>query len=384
MVELKSQVREMNEAKEELAVAVTEQRRERFAAAFRNAFLISTDKKRIEEHVQDLTNLRRENEIMRSKISSQAVQLEESHKHTQELVTENHALANSLQQLTHEYDAKTSQMTLKARSQDEIIASLEHRLEEREAELNSESHAAAELKRKLESLTMDLTGLTNTAEREALEKNRVRTAFEAAVMQHLADTEALRRRKEAHKQTVADERQRSSALRKTIQSHEEERHALLSTVKALQSVIREKDFLVSAANAACEDARRSAEELRREVADKDHIVRSLTSAVEEYKTASSKWMTELTLRDREVARLRGMSSTSDFPDAHGLKAAWATHQSPNVVRRGFDVLPSSASARRSPQRSPSRQTLHTSNSAAMAVQPITPLRYSPSPRKLVR
>lgn len=308
MEQLKDKMKEMDLAKQELAVAVTEQKRERFAAAFRNAFVISTDKKRIEQHVASLNELTDENMQLKRRVALLTSEVGERTQMHHALVKENGQLADGLQRVRSELDTTVAKLDQQTRNLDEMKSAFERQLttsEERIAELTGE---AERYKKRIESMTADLTGLTHAAERETMEKNRVRNSFEEAVMAHMREVEELRKKKDAYKLAVAEEKQRVLALRKGMTSHDEERQSLLETIRALQTLIKEKDFLVSTAHAQCDDAVLRADDARKKLAERDETIRALLVALKEYQEASHSWMSDLSTRDREIARLTALAT----------------------------------------------------------------------------
>lgn len=308
MADLKSQMKEMDEAKQELAVQITESKRERFAAAFRNAFLLQTDKKRIQEHVEDLTRLREEAVQMKFAIRTLTQEVEEKRKNNIALLQENETVSHGLHHLREEYDAALAKWELQHRSTTEIKASLESQLETASSDKKANDAESDRQKKRLELLTADLMGLKNTAEREAMEKTRVRSDYEAAVMGHMSSMEALRKKKENYKQQVGSEQAKSRALEKAISTRNLERNSLLETIRALQALVKEKDFLVSTAHEQCAEAQERFDSAKRQLADRDETIAALRSALSEYENAAQQWMSDLSLRDREISRLKSLTA----------------------------------------------------------------------------
>jgi chromosome segregation ATPase len=308
MADLKSQMKEMDEAKQELAVQITESKRERFAAAFRNAFLIQSDKKRIQEHVEDLTRLREEAVQMKFAIRTLTHEAEEMRNNNAALLRENDTISHGLHHLREEYDATLAKWELQHRSATEIKASLESQLEAALAEKSANDAEADRQKKRLNLLTADLMGLKNTAEREAMEKTRVRSDYEAAVMEHMSSIEAMRKKKEHYKQQVGSEQAKSRALDKAISTRNLERTSLLETIRALQALVKEKDFLVSTAHQQCAEAQERYESATRQLSERDETIAALRAALAEYEGAAQQWMSDLSIRDREVSRLKALTA----------------------------------------------------------------------------
>lgn len=307
MADLKLQMKEMDVAQQELAVQISESKRERFAAAFRNAFLLQTDKKRIEAHVQDLTRLREESVQMKYSIRTLTQELNETRGNNTALLQENQTISDGLHHLREEYDAALAKWELQHRSNTEIKSSLEAKLEEAEAEKKAAAAEAVRQKRHLDLLTADLMGLKHTAERETMEKTRVRGDFETAVMNHMDALESMRKKKESYKQQVGAEQQRSKALEKSIATRNSERTSLLETIKALQALVKEKDFLVSTAHMQCSEAQERFEVANKALGERDEVIRALRAALGEYEHAAQQWMSDLSIRDKEIARLKTLT-----------------------------------------------------------------------------
>jgi hypothetical protein len=359
---LKEKVAEMDAMKQELTVTVNQQKRERFATAFRNAFLIARDKKKIEEHFTELLTLRSQVADLRKSYEMAEVSIAEQGDLNRELVVENDRLTSSMVALREETDHRISQLESLNRSLSETKLSYESRLSEAERESKMVKDENLLLQEKSDRLTMDLTGLAHAAEREQLEKNRLRAALEKSVTQQTGEVEALKRRKERYKQQVAEERQKCESYCTQVAMIEGDRAALLETIKAMQRLLQEKDFLVAAANKECDECRQKLVTQAAELQQKNETVRVLQEALNEYQHAAGQWMSDLSTKDKEVCRLRSMSdemrSVLDVKRSSvvitGSKSLQTLHSSPSSVKRTLSPFRGAHAALTPPNSSPSR------------------------------
>ena len=380
---LKEKVAEMDAMKQELTVTVNQQKRERFATAFRNAFLIARDKKKIEENSTELLALRSHAAQLRKSYEMAEIALTEQGSLNRELVLENDRLTTTMVTLREETDHRISQLESLNRSLSETKLSYESKLVECERDTKVFKDDNFLLREKCDRLTMDLTGLAHAAEREQIEKSRLRMALEKSVTEQTGELESLKRRKERYKQQVAEERQKCDALVRQVQLTEADRNGLLETIKAMQRLLHEKDFLVAAANKDCDECRHKLAEVQAELAQKNDTVHVLQEALNEYQHAANQWMTDLSMKDKEVCRLRSMSDEmrsvldvkrNSIAIATGNKAPLqtlhnVTSLSSSAVKRALSPSRSGAAAS-SPLRnhSPVASRLHAASFSQPAVE----------------
>jgi chromosome segregation ATPase len=343
--ELQLKMKVMDQAKQELTLAVSEQRRERFAAAFRNAFMISTGKKRIEQHEENLYRMRVESSAMKREIAALDAEVNLQTRLNNDLIAENASLSTALQHLRGELDHKVASLENQNHQLGEMKLSLEARLEDAEASFKRVSSERDVKKMQVDSMKADLEGLKHAAERVIIEKNHIKASYEEAMLAHGAECDQLRRRKERYKQVAAQEKQRSNALQDAPEHHEADKASLLETVKALQRLLDEKDFLVSEANRQHDEARGALEEMEKKMLECNETNRILQEVVQEYHAASCQFMTDLSMRDKEVARLRTITETA----RHALERGPGVRIfERNPMKRNGNIV--AAAAHRSPLR----------------------------------
>ena len=312
--ELQKEIEEKNREQMALSTAVSNQKRERFAAAFRNAFTIHQDKKKIAQSAEELEDAQKRAVEAEQQRQQMAAELDEKLAEATSLRHERDNLQVAFDDLKSTSEDEHQKLTRSVEEITTLSRSLEQQLEKITVECEKAKRDQQESEERVLRMQEDMVGLTHAVEREQTEKGNVTMAFEEAALRSNKVIEAARRRKEKYKQLHGEEETRTAALRAAIDAHSHDRKSLLETIKAQQRLLDEKDFLLKAANKAHDEAKEKARHFE-ELAERRRIdIEQLMESLREYQGASSKWMMEHTVMEKEVARLRLSQDRSRYHD----------------------------------------------------------------------
>jgi hypothetical protein len=287
-----------------LTTAVSAQKRDRFAAAFRNAFTISRDKKRIAAADQELVEAKNTLQLATTKADQLTIDLATKTDEASKLLLERDKLQMAYNEMNERSEAENAKLSKATEEAAGLARKLEKELDDVKADIAKAYREREDAVARVTRLQEDMVGLTQAVEREQAEKANVVYAFEEAATKNSLTLDAVRRRKEKYKIQAEEEGVRATALKNAIQIHSQDRNLLLETIKAQQKLLDEKDTLIRVANQAQTEAVARAKMFEELAEKRGKDIEDLLESLREYQSANGRWMMEHSVMEKEVARLR--------------------------------------------------------------------------------
>ena len=314
--EMNKKLAEVQAAQAELDVQVQEQKKERFAAAFRNAFRISGEKQKVEVFTAELEELRRtkkqledQNQYLQSELTHQNEQHDEFRKSTDErmeqMVTDMNARDTQIAQLRRQLGNANEEMG-HVKSQNEALS-------QRVVSLESYKQ---EVERRVTRLQEELLAANATIEREIAEKERQKEAADEKTNTLQSDLDNARKRKDRYKQLYMEAQARVEASKTVVDALQSDRKSFLDAIKAQQHVVEEQSNAVQRMLAE----KRDTEERSRQVEGRSHKqqeeLKHMAEALREYQNAASEWAYENHAVTQELERVsKGYSELRSHVDS---------------------------------------------------------------------
>jgi len=347
--EAEEKMKEAEEKKAELDLSLAQQKRERFAAAFRNAFIIRTEKNKqdaskveLEALQRDNAELKRNNDFLETELSGARTGLEELQRTTDEQIAE--FVANMAQR-----DQLVTQLKRQVANQTEEANYLRNQNEALLGKLQGLESAKLDLERRVQRIQEELLATSATVEREKAEKQRLQQTLEDRVKEMNAEVDNLRKRKDKYKQQFM-EAQAKMAAHKTIVDHMNgDRKAYLATLQAQQQVVAEQSQTAARLVNDKRDSESKLQSMEKRIEMQQAEQQHLTEALREYQAASAEWMYENHAVSRELERvsrsyndIRGLSAepstgapyspTSSHASPRPTRASLSRHTDPSSIR----------------------------------------------------
>lgn len=324
--EMQEKLKQSDEAKQELHIAVETQKKERFAAAFRNAFIISAEKKKIESSRVEFEQLSKEKRDLQEKFDLITREYEQYRQATEEYRSSTEA---KVDQLSKDILARETQLTQLKRQLANLQEDANHLKEQNAAQytkvVSLEGHKS-DLERRMQRLQEELLASNATIDRVEGEKAALQKKIDVNASAAAEELENMRKRKDRYKQLYMEAKASSEASHGIISSLQENRQSLLATIKAQQQVVEEQGAAVRRAVSERKETEDHAKTLEERCTQKEDEVRYMGEALREYQTAASEWMYENHAVSRELERVKSQALE------HTL-----TSPSPGRVSRHIDV-----------------------------------------------
>ena len=301
--EMVEKMKEAEVAKAELNVVVETQKKERFAAAFRNAFLINVEKKKQET----------------SRLQSEALLLQktELEHHNAYLTSELNAtkeLYTSLRDTTeHELNEKNREI----HQRDQLLASIRKQLANALTENSTLSAAReslyatvqameakkAELERRVQRQQEELLASMATVDRHIEENRRLQADKEQTEKSYEEQLENMRKRKDKYKLMYMESNAKAEAGRSVVEALQGDRHSFITTIKAQQQVVEEQSAAVKRLAWDRKDCDDKSRRLERSVTQKEEDIKLMAEALREYQNAATEFIYENHTIHRELDRV---------------------------------------------------------------------------------
>lgn len=363
MEQTKKEKEEYQEKLQEAAATVSTQKRERFAAAFRNAFLIAQDKKKIEASTKELEDAHRKAARYADELKLAREQIEEKAREAQRLED----TIASVEELAAKDRAKAADdiaaLNRVNRGLQDDKAALQSKIDQMGETVRRTNELKVETERRLSEMQDDMMSMSRKVELAAAEKAAVVEKLELEAREMAQQLDELRRRKEKYKLDSAASTAESGGLRGAVTELNRDREQLLATVKAQQQLLNERSTMIDQLYAQMREHADTANRAVARAEAKADEVRILMESLREYEAAASKWMAEHSQKERELQQLRMHADGFRIqrpPTASGTPVRTAPPASPNAAR--YSTLtprraqsPSASSVRSPMVRQPSVQ-----------------------------
>jgi hypothetical protein len=332
-------LKEADVVKAELDFSLVQQKRERFASAFRNAFIITTEKKKQETSKVEMELLARENIDLK--------------RNNAFLETELRGARIGLEELQRTTDAQIAEFTAGTAQRDQMIVQLKRQVANQQQENTylqtqldtllskhqSTESAKLDLERRIQRLQEELLATSAMVEREKADKAKQQQQFEDKVKHLNEDIDNLRKRKDKYKQQYMESSAKASAHKTIIDNMQSDRGAYLTTLQAQQQVVAEQ---ATTAARLVQDKRESENKstaLEKRLESQQSEAQNLAEALREYQAASAEWMYENHAVSRELERvqrsyndLRAVSADPTYNNSAHYSPTSSVHGSPRPAR----------------------------------------------------
>ena len=311
--ELQAKQEEMEEQKAELDIAMKQQKFERFAAAFRNAFLIRGEQKKQEEGKVELDQLRKElaetkeaNTYMNTELTSTRAGLDELQTRTDEQI------ANFVKDMSQR-DQLITQLKRQVANQTEETNYMRSQNEALTGKVSTLEGAKLELERRIQRMQEEVLATSAAVEREKAERAKQKQASDAREKELVGEMDNLRKRKDKYKSMHMESEARAEAHRTIIDSLQTDRQAYMSALKSQQQVVAEQAATSTRLASDRKDAEGKVNALERKIGDQAGELKNCGEALREYQAASAEWMYENHAMSRELDRV-----TKGYNDLRGI------------------------------------------------------------------
>jgi hypothetical protein len=318
-------LKEAGEAKAELDLTLIHQKQQRFASAFRNAFIITTEKKKqasskLELDVLQTENaeLKRNNEFLETELRGTRTGLEELQRSTDEQIAE--FVSNIAQR-----DQLVTQLKRQVANQTEENTYLRNQSEALMSKLQGVEATKLDLERRIQRMQEELLASSATVEREKADKAKQQQQYEEKLRTLTEECDNLRKRKDKYKQQYMEATAKSTAHKTIIDNMQNDRTAYLATLRAQQQVVAEQATTAARLVTEKRECDNKATTLERRMEAQQLETQNLNEALREYQSASAEWMYENHAISRELDRV-----SKSFNDLRGVSAEPSTaHFSPS-------------------------------------------------------
>jgi hypothetical protein len=301
--EMQEKMKEAEVAKAELNVVVETQKKERFAAAFRNAFLINVEKKK-----QETSRLQSEALLL------QKQELEHTNAYLNSELNATKELYASLRDTTeHELNEKNREIF----QRDQLLASIRKQLanaltenstlsaarESLYATVQAQEAKKAELERRVQRQQEELLGSMATVDRHIDENKRLTAEKEQMEANYEEQLDNMRKRKDKYKLMYMEANAKAEASRAVVDALQGDRHSFITTIKAQQQVVEEQSAAVKRLAWDRKDCDDKSRRLERSVTQKEEDIKLMSEALREYQNAATEFIYENHTVQRELERV---------------------------------------------------------------------------------
>ncbi len=309
----------------ELQVAVAQQRKERFAAAFRNAFFITGEKKKQATAKVELDSLTKANQdlndeldVVRKQVAAQSAELTEMRK---KMDTEAQRTSKDLADKEATIISLRKQLSILT----EECVFLRTQSEGLLAKVESANAARNDAERHLQRIQEELLHATAALETAKHERRAAEQALQKQIDDAKTQAEELRKRKDKYKQLYLESNAQAQARSTIIDSMRDDRQTFVTTIKTQQALVAEHSHTAARLSDERREAQMRATELAQQLQDKDQAIKGANEALREYQTAAAEFIFDNHALQREVARshLSGSGSSLASPYAAGNSSSSA-------------------------------------------------------------
>lgn len=302
--EVEEELRKQKETQEAMQTQIVAEKSERFAAAFRNAFLIQTQKKQQKDTEAELDDLKRRNRALQEELTHFKNEIASRDADLQSLKDSSEAAMARLKA-----EAANKDLTLKNITRQLVVKTEEnHGYKSREETLtkNNKNLAATkeEQERQIARLQEEVTSLGTAAQLAAAQKERTAKAHADEIAQLREEIENLRRRKDKYKLSAMENKAKADVVGGVVDALRGDRQTFLQTIKAQQVVVEEQSAVVKRYADDRRDEERKTATLERQVSTKNDDLRVMSEALREMQNASTEFLYENHSIHREMERLK--------------------------------------------------------------------------------
>jgi kinesin family protein 13 len=308
--EMNAKLEEAREEQAALAVAVSNQKKERFAAAFRNAFLMSGDKKKIAASTKEAEQAQEKVTALEARLHEALDELSQTQMELRELKGTHARSVEEMEGALVEQRTKVADLTHRHQEATLDRTTLQGELDDLQKQHARVIFERDETRARLERICADAGASSRRVEIAEAERSRLKTDLTQLVFEQKAEATKSHERKEKYKTLLGEERARSEVVEKEVANYLREREMLSETIRALQALVRDRDSLVAHLQRLLDDTSEAAAVAKSSAGTRAREVAAQREAIQEYETASLQWMREKSALERELLQLRLQVSTS--------------------------------------------------------------------------
>lgn len=319
--EMQEKVKEAEVEKAAMQVVVDSQKKERFAAAFRNAFLIDTEKKKQQETLLLSESLKTRNHELEKQV------------HYYE--TELHAKTELFDELRASTEVRIDELTKELSQRDGLLAQLRRQASatgEENRFLKDQNQTLIQRVQTLDAMKVDLEKRVQRQVQELLaanaasdriqdEKTKLQAAFDDAKKDFDDELNNMRKRKDKYKLLYMEANARTEASRTVIDALHGDRASFLTTIKAQQQVLDEQSSAVKRMASERRDSEDKSRRLEKIVGQKETDVKMMSEALREYQTAATEFIYENHTMQKELERVTRQKQDLAISTERSLTAA---------------------------------------------------------------
>lgn len=300
---LNEKVKEAEVERAAMQVEVDSQKKERFAAAFRNAFLINTEKKKQQE-VQLLSdNLQRRNVELEREVAALEADVRAKNDIFEELRASTELRIDELTRELQQRDGHLAQLRRQNSTFSEDNRFLKDQngtLIQRVQDLDA---TKADLEKRVQRQVQELLAATATTDRISDEKSMIQEMFDSAKSNWEDELNNMRKRKDKYKLLYMEANARFEASRTVVDALQGDRSSFLTTLKAQQQVLEEQGVAVRRMTVERRESDDKSRRLERTVGQKEGDIKLMSEALREYQTAATEFIYENHTLQKEIERV---------------------------------------------------------------------------------
>ena len=313
------------EQKQQLTLAVKAQKMDRFANAFRQAFMMGQDKQKIETSKAELEEAHAQKEVMVRKADDLELQLAEKSKEADEVAARLKAARDKLADIRAASEAHVNALTETNTALLEEKHRLQRDIDAHDAELHKLKHVRAQGEVRLARMQDDVLTATRRLEQIQKETEYIQDTLELATAAGEDRHAEVRRRKDKYKSEFLAHQSQADAMGMLCRERIGDKANLVETVRAQQQLLEERDALIAHLQAQIEKMDSRTRRARESEERKDDEIAVMTEALEEHHAASMHWMSQHAAMEKELLHLR--QHTTALP---GRSAAGAAYRLPGA------------------------------------------------------
>lgn len=327
-LEVEEELKKQMVAQQEMQQQIVVEKSERFAAAFRNAFLLQNQKKQQKNTEKELEDLKQRNRDLKEELAHYQSELASRES---DLVRLKESSEITMARMKSDITSKDSTINSLKRQLDLKIAENQTYKNSEEALTKSNKNLLAtkeEQERQISRLQEEVASLGTAAQLAAAQREKTAKLHEDELRMLRDDLENLRRRKDKYKLSAMENKAKADVVGGVVDSLRGDRQTFLQTIKAQQVVVEEQSAVVRRYADDRRDQERKTTVLERQVATKSDDLRVMSEALREMQNASTEFLYENHSIHREMERLKKnndeLRGSYDSPRRIGANTSAAT------------------------------------------------------------
>jgi hypothetical protein len=301
-VQMQGMLEQAAQKEAELQVAVAQQRKERFAAAFRNAFFITGEKKKQATAKIELDALTQLNHTLTEELEMARKQVTAMTTEITELRKRGDVEAQRSSKDLSDKEATVISLRKQLAILTEEAVFLRTQSEGLFAKVEAANIARGDAERHLQRVQEELLHVTANLEQAKHERRSAEASFEKQMAEQRQLAEEFRKRKDKYKQLYLESNAQAQARSTIIDSMRDDRQTFVTTIKTQQALVAEHSHTAARLSDERREAQMRATDLAQQLTEREQTIRGANEALREYQTAAAEFIFDNHALQREATR----------------------------------------------------------------------------------